>query len=623
MEDLFTGLNPEQIEAVKHTKGPALVVAGPGSGKTRVLTHHAAYLISQGVRPENILLVTFTNKAAQEMKERISRIFNFQFSIFNSKLPWSGTFHSVCSRILRREGRFLGLSPNFSIFDEADSRSLIKKAVKKLKLDESRVNPQAALSAISGAKNELIGPEDYQNYARGYFYQNVSLIFGEYQKELKQNQALDFDDLLFFAVKLFRENKAALSKYQGFFKHVLVDEYQDTNKAQYVLAKLISQKHQNIYVVGDMSQAIYSFRGADYRNILNFERDFPKSKVYRLSQNYRSTSNIIEAAANLIANNKTHLPLNLWTQKRGGGKIKLFEAANELDEADYIIKTVLNEQATFNSHPPAGGSTLNSYAVLYRTNAQSRAIEEAFLRRGLPYVLVGGTRFYERKEIKDIISLLRLLRNPQDSLSSERILKIGKKFGRRYLDWLASLKTKEGISKNNALEVLDEVLKESGYLEIFDEKIEEERERIENVKELRSVAAGFINLEEFLENVQLVQNEYLVSDKGRLAKENRPNAISLMTLHSAKGLEFPVVFMVGLEEGLLPHSRSLLDPSELEEERRLCYVGITRCQEDLHLIYTRSRFYFGVRQAGVVSRFIGEIPQHLLEFKKSNYFTYD
>ena len=624
MEGLFKDLNPEQINAVKHTEGPALVIAGPGSGKTRVLTHHAAYLVSEGIKPENILLVTFTNKAAEEIKMRISKILNsqtpefsnFKFQISNSALPWSGTFHSICSRILRRDGKLIGLSPNFVIFDDSDGKSIVKRVVKDLGLEEKRINPGAALGAISSAKSELMDPQEYAGFAKGYFYQNVALIFPKYQEYLRQSNALDFDDLIALTVSLFRQYPEVLSRYQELFKHILIDEYQDTNKAQYVFSKLLSQTHKNIFVVGDMSQAIYSFRGADYRNILNFERDFPSASIYRLSQNYRSTPKIVEAAKNIIANNKSHIPLDLWTENSGGEKIKLYEAINEIDEANYIVSTIM---ATSSINP-----NLNEYAVLYRTNAQSRTVEEVFLHQGIPYILVGGTRFYERKEIKDVLSLLRYLQTQNDFVSSERIEKIGKKFQKNYADWVGNLANREEIlAKMPGLEILDLVLESSKYADTLDKNVEEDMERLENIKELRSVAASFNSLTDFLENVQLVQQEYLVSDKGRLAEKGKHNAVTLMTLHSAKGLEFPTVFMVGMEEGLFPHSRSLLSPTELEEERRLCYVGITRSMENLHLTFARSRFYFGVKQSGIISRFISEIPQHLLEYKFTDNLLYD
>lgn len=618
MEDLLTGLNPEQVEAIKHENGPALVVAGPGSGKTRVLTHRAAYLVEQGMAAENILLVTFTNKAATEMRSRISELIthNPQLTI----IPWSGTFHSICSRILRRDGKFVGVDSNFIIYDTGDGKSLIRKIIKDLDLGEKKINPGAVLGAISSAKSELLDPEEYLSYSHGYFYQTVAQIYPQYRDELHKAHALDFDDLIGLTVKLFKENPRILVRYQKLFKHLLVDEYQDTNKAQYVFAKLLSEAHQNIFVVGDVSQAIYSFRGADYRNILNFERDFPRAKIYHLAQNYRSTPTIVEAAKNIISHNRNHIALDLWTNNEAGGKIKLYEAINEIDEANYIVKTILDEQPTRNSQL----TTLNSYAVLYRTNAQSRVIEEVLLHHSLPYILFGGTRFYERKEIKDALSMLRLFSNPNDFASRERVEKIGKRFLTKFSDWLSSRGSDpQGSGPLKSLEILDLVLKKSGYLDLFDLKNEEDLERLENIKELRSVAAAFPSLIDFLEQVALVQEEFLVSQKGRLNQETKPNAVTLMTLHSAKGLEFPTVFMVGLEEGLFPHSRSLLDPSELEEERRLCYVGVTRSMKNLHLTYARFRFYFGAKQNGLVSRFVSEIPQHLLEYKFTDNLMYD
>jgi DNA helicase-2/ATP-dependent DNA helicase PcrA len=608
---LFSNLNPPQIEAVKHAEGPALVIAGPGSGKTRVLTNRVGFLISENnVHESNILCVTFTNKAAEEIKTRVTTILDKNIT----KLPWGGTFHSICSRILRKDGGPIGVPISFVIYDTDDQLALVKSIIKDFGIDVKKVNPHAVLSNISSAKSELVLPENYENYAQGYFQKTVSKVYKEYQSRLRKNGALDFDDLLVETVRLFRENPQVLEKYQNLFKYILVDEYQDTNRAQYVLTKLLAQAHKNLFVVGDMSQAIYSFRGADYRNILHFQKDYPETKIYNLEQNYRSTQIILDAATNIIKNNTTHIALNLWTQNGSGDKIVSFTGIDEKDEAIYVSNKILDELAA--------GRSYKEFAVLYRTNAQSRNIEETFIRNNIPYRIIGGMRFYARKEIKDVIAYLRVIHNPKDSISWERIINvpprgIGQKGVEKFKenDWNLDeieFKTKLPISKwileketLGTVELMDIVLNDTGYLRWLNDGTEENLARIENIKELRSVATQFVNLEEFLENVSLIES----SDKP--AKEG-VDAVTLMTIHASKGLEFPVIFLIGMEEGLFPHSQSMMEQGELEEERRLCYVAITRAMEKVFLTLARSRLYFGSVQSNMPSRFLSEIPQELI-----------
>lgn len=577
MTDILKGLNVKQQAAVQAVKGPVLILAGAGSGKTRVLTHRVAYLVSEGVSAENILLVTFTNKAANEMKERVKHL------LTAGAQPVAGTFHSLCAKILRRDGQDLNISPNFIIYDDGDSVELIKDVMLKMNISQKDFNPRAVLGTIGQAKNQLIGALEYPQYARGLFQKTVSDIYISYQKQLRENAALDFDDLIMETVRLFRKSKETLEKYQDVWKYLMVDEYQDTNFAQFELTKLLAKKYRNICVVGDFSQSIYSWRGADFRNLLNFKSEFPEVQTFNLEQNYRSTQKILDAAFGVISKNKSHPILKLWTENIAGDSINLFEARNEQDEAKFIISNL--------------PENYSDAAVLYRTNAQSRVIEEAFLHEGIPYTLVGGTRFYDRKEIKDVLSYLRLIHNPKDSVSHKRIEKLGK--GR-----LQMFETHAFVSPTT-LDLLDKVLEVTGYLDLFDVENEEDLARLENIKELRSVAQEFPILSEFLENVSLVEKESrrLVGSRG---------AVTLMTLHAAKGLEFPVVFMVGMEEGIFPHSRSLMDVSEMEEERRLCYVGITRAREKLYMTFARKRMFFGTRSSNLQSRFLADIPESLL-----------
>lgn len=594
-ELLLKDLNTEQLEAVLQTEGPAIILAGAGSGKTRVLTYKVLYLmIEKKIAPESVLMITFTNKAAQEMKERMEKIISSQQ--LPGGRPWISTFHSMCAKFLRIEGKHIGFSSKYAIYDSQDQLDVVKEAMKRLELSIKDFKPSSVLATISQAKNELITATEYLNYARGYFQETVAKIYPMYQAILKENDALDFDDLILYTIKLFQENETILKKYQTRFEYILVDEYQDTNRAQYILTKMLSGKWKNICVVGDFSQSIYSWRGADYRNLMKFKDDFPATKTFSLSQNYRSTQKILDGATAVISRNTSHPVLKLWTENPQGHEIEIFEAQSEQDEADYIIQSLILNKITNLSH----------VAVLYRTNAQSRVIEEALLHHGVPYVLIGGTRFYARKEVKDVLSYLRVQENPKDMVSYKRIEKLGKGRLAKFLEYQSILNGKKDL---NTIDILDGVIKVTGYLELYDEKIEEDRMRLENIKELRSVAINFPDLTEFLENVSLVEQEYN-SEKQRDGEKK--NAITLMTLHAAKGLEFPIIFMIGMEEGLFPHVRSLMDKGELEEERRLCYVGMTRAKEKLHLTYARRRLFFGQRTANTVSRFVLELPEHVI-----------
>ncbi len=652
---LLEDLNPIQQKAVKQTDGPVLVLAGAGSGKTRVLTYKVAYLIAEKkIQAENILVVTFTNKAAGEMKQRVLDLIGHTTS-----QPLMGTFHSIFSKILRKEGRVIGLTPGFSIYDESDAMDVVREAMRKLGMDTKKTNPGAIRHTISGAKNEMISETEYPQYARGYFQENVAKVYLEYQRQLRENQALDFDDLLLTAIHLFQAEPTVLARYQIQFRYILVDEYQDTNTVQYQLIKMLAKKNRNICVVGDASQAIYGFRGADFRNIVNFQKDYPEAKVFNLEQNYRSTQTILDAAQAVISENKLHPILKLWTNKKEGAKIQIYQARNEVEEALFIIEQIkarVSRGGDKRGAPSSARSealrartsdgaasrqdpeqpTLSSFAILYRTNAQSRSLEENFLKAGVPYKLVGGVQFYERKEIKDVLSYLKLLQNPKDTVAKKRIEKIGKGRAEKFYQFVESLvrggdkrgdsppptrseaRMSDGAAsrqdpEQNTLELLDEILSATGYLATLDDGTEQGKMRVENVKELRSVAEEFPNLTQFLENVALVQDNQLPESK-RGPEQNE--AVTLMTIHASKCLEFPVLFLVGMEEGLFPHSRSMLDPNEMEEERRLAYVGITRAKDQLFLTHTRSRLYFGTRSNSLPSRFLAAIPEKLLDTKE-------
>lgn len=591
--DILADLNRQQKEAVTYTDGPLLVLAGAGSGKTKVLTHRVAYFIEKGlVKPESCLLLTFTNKAASEMKERVLKLLDSRFQILAS------TFHSFCAKVLRIDGIAIGIPRGFVIYDETDQKDLIKQILREMNLTTDRYNPAAILNIISDAKNQMISPTDYLNFVEGSFQEVMAQTYAKYEKGLTQNGALDFDDLLIKTVQLFREAPLILKKWQTKLTHIFVDEWQDTNKIQYLLTRLLVGNSGHITAVGDASQSIYSWRGADFRNINYLMRDYPDIKIINLEQNYRSTQIILEAANTIIAKNTSHPVLKLWTQKNGGEKIKLYAARNGFDEAEFItneIKNLRNKELKY-----------SDIAVLYRTNAQSRVLEEAFLHAGIPYILVGGVKFYDRKEIKDILAYLRVLVNPKDSVSQKRIEKLGVRRMKKFQELLSDLGP-DPTQAGSTLDLLDLVVQKTGYLDLFTKETEENLQRLENIKELRSVATEFPDIHDFLENVTLVEDQ--PATRNPQQKKN----VTLMTLHAAKGLEFPVVFIVGMEEGLFPHSRSLTDMEQLEEERRLAYVGITRAKETLYLTYASRRLYFGENITNPPSRFIEDIPKNLLE----------
>ena len=598
--DILNGLNPDQKKAATKIEGPVLILAGAGSGKTRVLTYRVAYIIDEKrVDPQQVLMLTFTNKAAQEMKIRIRTLLGNPHS-----LPFAGTFHSLCVRILRRDGKEIGIPENFLIYDDQDQLEAVKDIMKKLDLSAKSFNPGAILHTISEAKNELISATEYPQYARGYFQEAVARVYLEYQKLLRDNEALDFDDLLMRTVELFQKRTNILGYYQEKYRYILVDEYQDTNKAQYLITKLLAARYRNICVVGDASQSIYRWRGADFRNITNFKHDYPDAVEFHLEQNYRSTQKILDAAHGVISKNTSHPVLKLWTEKSGGDQITLYEARTEHDEAAFLVQTVLQSNRPF-----------HDFAVLYRTNAQSRVLEEAFLHAGIPYILVGGTRFYERKEIKDVLAYLRFLANSKDSVSYNRLEKLGKGRLKKFLDYADSFRKENKLVSLTTLELLDQVLAATQYLELYNANVEEEAYRLENIKELRSVATEFPVLQDFLETVALVEQEY--EPKAVKMREANRDAVTLMTIHAAKGLEFPIVCIIGMEEGLFPHSRTLMDKEELEEERRLCYVGLTRAKEKLYLTYANRRLFFGTRTQNMISRFIADIPQQIMDLNIS------
>lgn len=595
---LLSGLNNQQKKAVTYDGGPLLVLAGAGSGKTKVLTHRVAYFMAEkNLSPQSALLLTFTNKAAGEMKERITQLTKFA-------PPFSGTFHSFCAKLLRIDGREIDIPPGFLIYDEEDQKDVVKQILKELNLLEESVSPASFISEISNAKNQMLSPTQYAELIKGDWQKTVLKIYVEYEKALKKAGALDFDDLLLRTVKLLKESPKTLTRWQNRLTHVFVDEWQDTNKIQYLLTRLLVDKNKNITAVGDASQSIYGWRGADFRNITYLTRDFPDIKVINLEQNYRSTQNILSAANSVISKNTSHPVLKLWTRNLPGERIKLYCARNGLDEASFVVNEI--DSLTRN------GFALKDVAVLYRTNAQSRVLEEALLHNGIPYILVGGIRFYGRREIKDVLSFLRVLVNSRDSVSVRRIQKIGKRRHQKFMEFKKDL---DEIEEATTLDLLDGVLQKTDYLSLYEKDTEENLARLENIKELRSVATEFPKIHDFLENVSLVEAEQDEVGKLREAGQNKKDAVTLMTLHAAKGLEFPIVFIVGMEEGLFPHSRSLFDINQLEEERRLAYVGMTRAKELLYLSYATRRLYFGEKVSNPPSRFILDIPEELLEGK--------
>jgi DNA helicase-2/ATP-dependent DNA helicase PcrA len=581
--DVFKNLNPKQKEAVEIIKGPSIILAGAGSGKTRVLIHKVLHLIeNERVHPNEIVMITFTNKAAREMKDRIKHASNKELV-----LGYVGTFHSFCSSILRRSGVHIGIPHNFTIYDDDDQEQLLKHILKKR--DEGKYTASFFSNRISQAKNQLITPEHYLEEYSFYKAAAVAEVYYQYQKELKNNAALDFDDIIMKTVQLFQKVPEMLDYYQDKYPYLLVDEFQDTNYAQYVLTRFLSKKHQNITVVGDFSQSIYSWRGADIRNLQKFSQDYPQAKVVELEENYRSTQQILDFAYSVILQNQSHPILKLFTNNEKGEDIIYYEAGNEEEEATYVTN-VINKLAQETS--------FDDIAVLYRTNAQSRAIEEVFLHHGIPYTLIGGTRFYERKEIKDVLSYLRLLLHPDDTVATERIKKLGKRRWETFKNLYLELK--DQAETLPTVEIMERIFTDVGYLETYDPEVPEDYARLENIKELKSVAVQNPHLVDFLEQVALVESEYFENEK----KGKSKNGVKLMTLHQAKGLEFEYVFIVGLEEGILPHSRSIDDEAQLEEERRLFYVGITQAKKKLFITHAKRRFIFGRRNLSVKSRFI-------------------
>lgn len=636
--DFLQTLNPRQKAAVTHGDGPLLVIAGAGSGKTRVLTYRIAYLIRQGMaRPDQILAVTFTNKAAQEMKDRVAGLIGGI-----AKGVWVSTFHSACVQILRAHSDRIGYSRNFQIFDTADQLVVAKEALQELNLDPKHFDPKAILASISSAKNELIGPAAYEDRAADFWQRQVSRVYQLYQQKLVQNNGMDFDDLLMQAVHLFRTHPDVLKTYQDRFRYVLVDEYQDTNHAQYVLVSLLVARHGNLCVVGDDDQSIYGFRGADIRNILDFEKDFPNAVVIRLEQNYRSTQNILDAANNVIANNVGRKGKNLFTENGPGEKLRLYQAYDEKQEAAFAANTIARD--TF-----ASKRQYQDFAILYRTHAQSRSFEEEFMRRGIPYRIVAGLRFYERKEIKDLLAYLRLLANPLDNYSFKRIVNVPKRgIGPGTLAKLEHFAQSRGLSLLQSLDQIDSagltekykreltafgelyqrwrrelagrpvteiaarILEDTGYRKmLMDERSVEAEARLENLNEFMSVTRQFDEAEENQGLEEFLEQIVLMSEVDNYDQE--ANAVSLMTLHAAKGLEFPVVFLVGMEDGVFPSARSIWEPGQLEEERRLAYVGLTRAKEEVYLTCAYRRTLFGTTSENPVSLFVKEIPEELLD----------
>ncbi len=657
--DLLSELNPAQRKAVQASDGPVLILAGPGSGKTRVLTYRVAYLVREcHIDPYNLMAVTFTNKAAREMRSRLDRLIGQR----QLKRLTIGTFHAICARVLRREARTIDLSPNFVIYDRSDQLSLVRQALRELNLDEKMYRPAAIQAAISKAKRALLTSDEYSPPT--YWHEVAGRVYGRYQELLRANSALDFDDLLMLTVRLFRERSDVLRKYQQRYVYILVDEFQDTDSAQYQLVKLLTAERKNLFVVGDEDQSIYGWRGADFRNILRFREDYPEAQVTLLEQNYRSMQNILEAARHVISLNTLRTEKRLWTKNEPGLPITVFEAYDEQEEADYVISEIKRLVAQ-------GLCRLRDCAVMYRTNAQSRVLEDGFVRHGLPYRLVGATRFYERREIKDVMAYLRLVHNPYDDVSLKRIMNvpprgIGKRTRETLEQWaeahsvpsytalqllgestrkkasaaqgsdseeatnshpilpfdarssrallsllnlLDSLMAARGHS--TVLELLDKLLADSGYTEYVKDGTEQGEERWENIQELRTVAQDYASMPPDTALTTFLEDVALVSDVDNLREET--DAATLLTLHTAKGLEFDTVFIIGLEEGILPHSRSMEEPDEMEEERRLCYVGMTRAKHRLYMIHTFRRTRFGAQQISEPSRFLRDIPSHLIK----------
>ncbi|MEX0626437.1 MAG: UvrD-helicase domain-containing protein [Chloroflexota bacterium] len=654
-EEILARLNPPQVEAVSHTGGPLLILAGAGSGKTRVLAHRVAYLVATGTRPWQIVAVTFTNKAANEMRERIAGLIGEEAA----REATIGTFHAICARILRRDGNAIGLTRSFTIYDRADQVAMVKGILRRLDLDEKRFAPAGMLAWIGQRKDELADPVTASRQAGNYYDETAARVYAAYQEQLHEDDAVDFDDLLMRAVFLFEQHPEVLARYQGRWQQILVDEYQDTNRAQYLLCSLLAAKHGNLAVVGDDDQSIYSWRGADLRNILDFERDHPTTKVVKLEQNYRSTQTILDAAHAVVSRNEGRKEKKLWTDRGAGTAITLFDAYNEYEEAEFVARQIerltgsgrsgLNAMLTARADDEAGSLRYGEIAITYRINAQSRVLEEAFVRFGIPYQLVGGTRFYERREVKDALGYVRLSRNTSDRVALERVINVpARGIGDKTMGELRASAEARGGTLWDAIEragenpnlsprartalsgfaelvrgfaaiaakeppsaLFDAVYERTGLREQLQDGTDDGEERWTNLLELRNHAAEFNELaipeglERFLEEVALV------SDQDEL--EDRPDRVTLITLHAAKGLEFPIVFIVGLEEGLLPHRRALEDDRELEEERRLAYVGMTRAKDRLYLVHANHRSTWGVGAASEPSRFLAELPEELLE----------
>lgn len=636
-DNLLSALNDVQREAVQHTEGPLLILSGAGSGKTRVITHRVAYLLKHHeISPFRILAVTFTNKAANEMKERLDALVEEGVS----KNLWVATFHATCARILRRDIEQLDYTPAFTIYDTGEQATLVRDILRQLGLNDKQYSPRAILSHISRAKNDFIKPMTYANVADGYFEHIIAQVYPMYQDALRQNNALDFDDLLLFTVELFNKNPDVLEYYQDKFEYLLVDEYQDTNQCQYELVRLLTGKRQNICVVGDDDQSIYAFRGADIKNILNFENDYPNTRVLRLEQNYRSTQNILDAAWNVVRNNRARKAKKLWTRNDLGELVTCYEAIDENDEAGYVGKKIEEWHAE--------GVDYSDFAVFYRTNAQSRIFEEALRTANIPYQIVGGVGFYDRMEIKDMLAYLRVMCNRNDSMSLRRIINVpARGIGATTLQRIVDFATSEELSLFNAIqqvegisqinrglqakvrrfaklfgdfdrddlpsEALHHVLEQTGYLKNLEsQKTIEAQNRVENIEELINAIAEYEHNETEPTLADYLETVALTADVDTM-ETDKTDMVPLMTLHSAKGLEFPFVFIVGMEEGYLPHQRSTDSEVELEEERRLCYVGITRAMEQLFLVHARSRRTYGDAEYRSPSRFISEIPDNLIK----------
>ncbi|MEK7544849.1 MAG: UvrD-helicase domain-containing protein [Patescibacteria group bacterium] len=640
-------LNDPQRDAVVTMEGPLLVIAGAGSGKTKALTHRIAYMIQErGVSPWNILAVTFTNKAAQEMKERIAKLTSVsvgQSFMENLDLPTIGTFHSVCVKILRKYGHVLGYENSFTIYDGTDQEILMKQLMEQRKMDPKKMNPKAILGGISGAKNQLITAKEYQKYANSHFTETIAELYPPYQKALRENGAMDFDDLIMNVVTIFRTDAAVLTEYQDRFGYISVDEYQDTNHAQYTFSKLLAEKYRNICAIGDEDQSIYSWRGATIRNILDFEKDYPEAKVIKLEQNYRSTQPILDAAHSVIRLNSQRKEKKLWTEKTIGDPVKIWACRNERAEGEMVAQEILKTMRTYEA------PDYQDFVVLYRTNAQSRVMEEIFLRNGIPYKIIGGIKFYDRKEIKDLIAYLRVIQNPRDSVSMMRILNVpARNIGAKTIEAVQQFALSRGVSFFEAMDdiasfgeladakvlaiqkfvalirrlqnfntqetaagMIKYVFEEAGYRAFLDDGSSEGEERLENVREMISVAKKYDALEPGMSLKIFLEEVSLIADAERT--EEKKNSVTMMTIHSAKGLEFPVVFVVGMEEGIFPHGRNALERDLLEEERRLMYVAVTRAKEKLYLLFAQERMLYGEYKNNPPSQFLAVLPEDVVE----------